>query len=336
MNRKRPLWRALALLAAMALLVAACGDDDDTGAADGGTDTADTADTADGATDGEGTLSELDMSVVSVTVGSKDFTEQLVLGQILIQALEAAGADVTDQTNLGGTQVNRQALEVGQIDAYFEYNGTAWTEHLGNEDPANDPETLTEDVREQDLEQNGIHWLSRSEFNNTYGFATGPDVTEENGGPFDIYEMGEYLAENPDATVCMESEFPDRSDGLVLWEEKGGYSIDDYEVLDTNVIYNETATGGCTFGEIFTTDGRIGGLDLSVVDDDGAMILYNVSLNVRDGVYEQAPEAWDTIAEEILGPLDDETMTELNRRVSIDGEDPAAVAADFLAEQGLV
>lgn len=322
------------MLAAFTLFLAACGDDDDTDV--GSDDTADVEDGDDGAADGEGTLSSLDMSGLSVTVGSKDFTEQLVLGQILVQGLEAAGADVTDQTNLGGTQVNRQALEEGQIDTYFEYNGTGWTEHLGNEDPADDPETLTQNVREQDLEENDIHWLSRSEFNNTYGFATGPDVTEENGGPFDIYEMGEYLDANPDATVCMESEFPDRSDGLVLWEEQGGYTIEDYEVLDTNVIYNEIANGGCTFGEIFTTDGRIGGLDLSIVDDDGAMILYNVSLNVRDEVYQEAPDAWDTLAEEILAPLDNETMTELNRLVSIEGEDPADVASTFLEEHGLV
>ncbi len=329
MNRKSPLWRVLAMFASLALILAACGDDDDDAAVDDATD--------DGATDdGAGTLAELDMSGLSVTVGSKDFTEQLVLGQILVQGLEAAGADVTDQTNLGGTQVNRQALEEGEIDSYFEYNGTGWTEHLGNEDPSDDPETLTTNVREQDLEDNDIHWLGRSEFNNTYGFATGPDVTEENGGPFDIASMGEYLDANPDATVCMESEFPDRSDGLVLWEEAGGYTIEDFEVLDTNVIYNEIANGGCTFGEVFTTDGRIGGLELSLVDDGGAMILYNVSLNVRDEVYQEAPDAWDTLAEEILAPLDDATMTELNRLVSIEGEDPADVAADFLAENSLV
>ena len=202
-------------------------------------------------------------------VGSKDFTEQFVLGEMLVASFEAAGASVQNRVNLGGTNVNRQALEVGEIDVYAEYNGTGWTEHLGNVDPSDDPETLTQSVREQDLEENSIHWLSRSPFNNTYGFATGPALTEEHGGEFDIQEMATYLQENPGAIVCMESEFPDRSDGLVLYQEATGHTIpqNQINIIDTDLIYTETAQGNCAFGEIFTTDGRIPALGLTVVED---------------------------------------------------------------------
>jgi osmoprotectant transport system substrate-binding protein len=320
--------RALGLVLALALVAAACGDDaDDTTAPD-----------ENGNGNGNGEFSELDLSGVSISVGSKDFTEQLVLGEMLVQSFEAAGASVTNQVNLGGTQVNRQALLEGEIDVYAEYNGTGWTEHLGNTDPSDDPETLTENVREQDLEENDIHWLSRSPFNNTYGFATGPALTEENDGPFDIYEMATYLEENPDAIVCMESEFPDRSDGLVLWEEATGSSIPEAQtlIMDLDLIYNETAQGNCAFGEIFTTDGRIPFLDLSIVDDDDTFIIYNVSVNIRDEVYQENTEAFDTIAERLLEGLDNETMAELNRLVSVEGEDAADVARDYLSEQGLI
>jgi osmoprotectant transport system substrate-binding protein len=318
--------RALGLVLALALVAAACGDDaDDTTAPDENGN-------------GNGEFSELDLSGVSISVGSKDFTEQLILGEMLVQSFEAAGASVTNQVNLGGTQVNRQALLEGEIDVYAEYNGTGWTEHLGNTDPSDDPETLTENVREQDLEENDIHWLSRSPFNNTYGFATGPDLTEENGGPFDIYEMATYLEENPDAIVCMESEFPDRSDGLVLWEEATGSTIPEAQtlIMDLDLIYNETAQGNCAFGEIFTTDGRIPFLDLSIVDDDDTFIIYNVSVNVRDEVYQENAEAFDTIADRLLEGLDNDTMAELNRLVSVEGEDAADVARDYLSEQGLI
>ncbi|MEZ5239384.1 MAG: glycine betaine ABC transporter substrate-binding protein [Microthrixaceae bacterium] len=124
---------------------------------------------------------------------------------------------------------------------------------------------------------------------------------------------------------------------MVLFEEATGYELPESQsqILDTNVIYTETATGGCDFGEIFTTDGRIPELDLSIVDDGGAMILYNISLNLRDEVYQEAPDQWDELVPMLVDPLDNETMAELNRQVSVDGEDPADVASQYLQDQGL-
>jgi osmoprotectant transport system substrate-binding protein len=280
-----------------------------------------------------------ELSGVSVTVGSKDFDEQLVLGYMLVEAFEAAGADVTDRVNLGGTSVAREALVSGAIDTYMEYNGTGWVTHLGNSDPSFDSQELTEGVRAQDLEENGIHWLGRSPFNNTYGFTSSPDATEANGGePYSLQTMMEYVVATPDAIVCMESEYPNRDDGLVLMEEATGLEIPEAQrlILDTGIIYTETADNNCDFGEVFTTDGRIGALGLTLVEDPGVNILYNVSVNLRDEVYSQAPEAFDSIVEGILAPLDNERMAALNGRVSVDGEDPQAVARDFLVQEGLI
>ncbi len=321
--------RPVILLVALVLALAACGGGDDSASSDtGGTEAAG---------GGEG-LAQYDLSGTDIAVGSKDFTEQLVLGQIMVQAFEAAGATVEDRVNLGGTNVARSALLSGDIDVYMEYNGTGWTVHLGNEDPAKDPEELTQMVREADLEENSIQWLGRSPFNDTYGFASSPELTEANGGPFDLQAMATYLQENPDATVCMESEFPERPDGVILFEEEYGYEIPDgqVEILDTGLIYTETAQNNCDFGEVFTTDGRIPALELAVVEDPGVFILYNVSMNVRDELYQQNPEVFDAIAEDILAPLDIETMQELNRQVDGDGEDPADVARQYLIDQGLI
>lgn len=305
--------RLTATLSVLGLLFAACGDD-----ASGG---------------GEGRLSGID-----ITVGSKDFDEQLVLGEILVQAFRAEGANVTDQVDLGGTQVARSALLSGEIDVYMEYNGTGWAEHLGrSEPPSNDPEELTLAVREADLTENNIQWLGRAPFNNTYGFVSSPETTESNGGEaFTMQSMADYLAANPDSTLCLESEFPSRSDGLVLFEEATGYEVPDsqIEILDTGVIYNDAAENNCDFGEVFATDGRIGGLGLTLVGDPGVMILYNISMNVRDDVYQEAPEAFDAVAEEILSGLTQEKMTELNERVSFKGETPEDVAAEYLTEIG--
>jgi osmoprotectant transport system substrate-binding protein len=287
---------------------------------------------------GSGSLSDYDLSGIDVAVGSKDFDEQLILGQMMVLAFEEAGATVEDQVNLGGTAVARAGLESGEIDIYMEYNGTGWTNHLGQEQPSFDPEVLTTGVREMDLEKNGIVWLSRSPFNNTYGFTSSPEVTEANGGAFSLQTMMEYVRDNADATVCMESEFPSRPDGLVLTEEATGITlpVDQQLILDTGIIYTETAANNCDFGEVFTTDGRIPALNLTLVEDPGVNILYNVSGTIREDKYSEAPEAFDGIIEAILAPLDEIRMAGLNALVSAEGQDPKVVANDYLVEEGLI
>ena len=287
---------------------------------------------------GSGSLSDYDLSGIDVAVGSKDFDEQLILGEMMVLAFEEAGATVENQVNLGGTAVARAGLESGEIDIYMEYNGTGWTNHLGQEQPSFDPEVLTTGVREMDLEKNGIVWLSRSPFNNTYGFTSSPELTEANGGAFSLQTMMEYVRDNADATVCMESEFPSRPDGLVLTEEATGITlpVDQQLILDTGIIYTETAANNCDFGEVFTTDGRIPALNLTLVEDPGVNILYNVSGTIREDKYNEAPEAFDGIIEAILAPLDEIRMAGLNALVSAEGQDPAVVANDYLVEEGLI
>ncbi len=146
-----------------------------------------------GFTGDDGSLAaDYDLSGISYTIGSKDFDEQLVLGHIALQALEAAGADVNDQIGLAGTAAARDALLAGEIDLYWEYNGTGWGIHLGNElGPDALPENLTEEVAALDLEQNAIRWLEAAPFNNTYALA----VREEVAGdvPMTISEIAAEL-----------------------------------------------------------------------------------------------------------------------------------------------
>jgi osmoprotectant transport system substrate-binding protein len=285
-----------------------------------------------------GTLAEYDLSGITISVGSKDFDEQLVLGEMMVAAFEAAGATVDNKVNLGGTNVARAALESGDIDVYMEYNGTGWTVHLGQEDPSFDAEVLTSGVAERDLAENSIVWIGRSPFNNTYGFVSSPELTESNGGGFTLTSMMEYVQANPDTIVCMESEFPSRPDGLILTEVHTGIDLPDNQqrILDTGIIYTETAANNCDFGEVFTTDGRIPALNLTLVEDPGVNILYNVSGTMREDMYSQAPEAFDAIIAALLGPLDNIKMAELNGLVSAEGEDPADVARNYLVAEGLI
>jgi osmoprotectant transport system substrate-binding protein len=331
---KKSMKNIVALTGATALLaLAGC-------ATDAGETDADVAETTDTEATVEEvtTLAQYDLTGIDIAVGSKDFDEQLILGEMMVLAFEEAGATVDNKVNLGGTNIARAALESGDIDIYMEYTGTGWTVHLGQEQPSFDPEELTAGVREMDLEKNGIVWVSRSPFNNTYGFTSSPEVTEANGGAFSLQTMMEYVRDNPDAVVCMESEFPSRPDGLILTEEATGITlpVDQQLILDTGIIYTETAANNCDFGEVFTTDGRIPALNLTLVEDPGVNILYNVSGTIREDKYNEAPEAFDGIIEDVLAPLDEIRMAGLNAKVSAEGEEPVAVASEYLIEEGLI
>ncbi len=312
--RKSMKLTALASSAVLSLALTACGDDD--GGAGGSSD---------------------ELAGVSIAVGSKDFTENKLLGEMFAQALEAKGADVDNKINLGGTEVNRDALISGDINVYPEYNGTGWTVHLAQEDPSQDPEELFTVTSEKDLAENKIKWVGVSEFNDTYGFAANGDLAESEGS-FDLQGMADYLKANKDAKVCMETEFPDRPDGLILFEEATGYKVpqSQRQILETGLIYTQTSKGDCDFGEVFTTDGRITALNLELVDDPGVFILYNVSFTMQNDVYEANAEVYDELAEAILADLDNDTMAELNAQVDVEGNAEQDVAEDYLKEIGVL
>lgn len=297
-----------------------------------------------GCGDSDDASSDTSFNGVSIVVGSKNFTEQYVLSEILIQGLAARGADVTDNTDTGDTAGTRAALLAGDIDVYWEYNSTGWVEHLGkSERPDADGEALTEAVAEADREANQIEWIGRSSFNDTYGFVVSPEIAEEtvttrfSVEAFDLQAMAEYLDENDETIVCVEPEFPDRGDGLVLFETETDFAIPDDRLRvfdDAGDIYGAVADGTCDFGEVFTTDGRIDALDLKTVVDPGVFYVYNVSLNIPSSLYDSTPGAFDDLVDDILAPMSKTRITELNRRVS-DGESVADVAADYLQTFGI-
>ena len=133
----------------------------------------------------------IDLSGVSVTVGSKEFTEQLILGHITKLALEDAGASASDQIGLVGSTTVREALTSGEIDLYWEYLGTGWVTYLGNESGIPDVQEQFEAVRDADLE-NGITWLEPAPFNNTYAIAMTDEASEELGITT-ISEIGDLI-----------------------------------------------------------------------------------------------------------------------------------------------
>jgi osmoprotectant transport system substrate-binding protein len=290
-----------------------------------------------GAVPGAGGDGEL--SGAQLSVGSKEFTEQLLLGAITIAALEDAGATVTDQTGLAGSVAVREALLAGEIDMYWEYTGTGWITHLGETEPIPDSQEQYEAVAERDRQENGIEWLTPSPANNTYAFAVREEAAEELGVE-KISDFATLIEENPDeATLCIGTEFADRDDGLPGVEEAYGFEWPDRLItrMDEGQIYQATDRGDpCNFGEVFETDGRNVALGLVLIEDDQNFFpIYNPSLNVRADTLEEHPEI-----EEIFAPiaeaLDTETLQELNARIDVEGELPETVAQDWLQENGFI
>ena len=286
-----------------------------------------------------GPVKDVDLEGASLSVGSKNFTEQLILGKIAVILMKSAGADVTDLTNIPGSASARYAQVDGQVDMEWEYTGTAWISYLGHTKPIPEEQKQYEAVRDEDLKENGLVWLKPAPMNNTYGFATPTETLKKLG----ISKLSEIADLPPDQrTFCVESEFKNRNDGYEPMLEKYGLKLGkdvpqgNVKTLATGAIYAATDKGECNFGEIFTTDGRIKALDLTVLEDDRAFFpKYNVATVFRKEVLDEHPELKDLFAP-VSAKLDDKTLIELNAQVDVDGRDPVDVAHDWLQKEGFL
>ena len=324
---KATIARVLLALSVMSVLTACGGGGgDDPDSAGGATEGATGA-----ASPGGTVASQLDLSGVDITVGSKEFTEQLILGEITKQALSAAGANVSDQIGLQGSSVAREALVSGEIDAYWEYTGTGWINHLGNTEPVEGEEAQFEAVAEADAE-NGIVWFAMAQANNTYAIAVKQDT-----GP-DIQALSEIapLTEEGNPGLCAASEFLNRDDGLPGLEEAYGFEFEDITEVELGLVYTQIGDA-CTFGEVFATDGRIAAQNLRTLEDDQNFFpKYNVAMTMRQELYSENQEAYDQLFTAISDELTNDRLRELNRQVDVEGQDPADVAGEFLVDIGVI
>ncbi|MEV0162431.1 glycine betaine ABC transporter substrate-binding protein [Nonomuraea fuscirosea] len=272
-------------------------------------------------------------------VGSKDFTENIMLGKIAVQLLKAHGAEIVDKTNLGGTVANRKALESSEIDMYWEYSGTGWIEHLKNAKPIQDSAEQFKATADADLQKNKIHWIGPTPLNNTYALAIRSEKATELGVKT-VSDVAALAKSKPEeVSICIETEFSTRDDGLPGLSKAYDMTIpkDRVKLLDTGVVYTETDKGQtCNFGEVFTTDGRIAALGLTVLEDDKKFFpIYNAAMTMRQETYDKYP-ALEKVLQPVIAKLDDATMQQLNARVDVEGEEPGKVSADWLGKQGLL
>ncbi|MFO7753568.1 MAG: glycine betaine ABC transporter substrate-binding protein [Desulfobacteraceae bacterium] len=277
-----------------------------------------------------------------VKVASKNFTEQLVLGQIMVQLLKDRDIPVVDKTNLGGTQVNRNALKEGQIDVYMEYTGTAWITHFGKEEVVRDSNELYEKVKTLDREKNNLVWLEPCKFNNTYAIIMKEETAAEHNIST-LSEWAEFIEENPGKmTVAVGPEFYSRVDGfkgmMGHYNLEFGEDIPDSDVSKMEIALTKKSVrdGKAMCGMAFATDSAIIDYGLRVLEDDKNYFpIYNPAPVVRKEVLDQYPKLAYTL-NQIGTSLDTATMQRLNYRVNANGEKPSSVAQSWLEGVGLI
>ena len=286
-----------------------------------------------------GSIQKIDaLKGAKLTVGSKDFDEQLLLGQIAIVALEAAGAAPVDKTNIQGSNNTRLALTGGGIDLYWEYTGTAWISYLKNTKPINDSQKQFDAVAKADAAKD-VTWWDRSPANNTYALAQ----TQATLAKYGVKTLSDYAAlakKNPAAaSICIENEFQSRDDGFPGVEKAYGFNLPSksQHLLDTAVVYTELSKGSaCNFGEVFTTDGRVASLKLNLLADDKKFFpIYNPALSLRSDVAKKYP-AMEALFKPIADKLTTDALTALNKEVSVDGKKPRAAAQEWMRSEGFI
>ena len=269
----------------------------------------------------------------TVTIGSKDFGENIVLGEMLAQLVEVkTNLKVDRKLNMGGTFVNFEAIKKGDIDIYPEYTGTGLTAQL-KMDVISDPDEAYKVVTDEFQKQFGITWLEPFGFNNTYTLAVTDAVYQQYG----VETYSDLAAVAGNLVFGAEHEFFNRQDGFDGLVALYGMTFKG-EPLKMNVSlkYQAIGNGDMDVTDAFATDGPIRQYNLKVLKDDrGFFPPYYAAPIIRIETLNKYPELKDVL-NLLAGLIDDSVMTELNYKIDVEGKDVEDVAGEFLREKGLI
>ena len=276
-------------------------------------------------------------------VGSKIDTEGALLGQLMIQALQAGGIKTENRLQLGSTQIVRSALLAGEIDLYPEYTGNG-AFFLGDEkNPAwKSLEAGFERVKALDLQRHQLVWLQPAPANNTWAIAVRQDLAASQKLTT-LADLGKYVAGGGKLKLAASAEFVERPDALPAFQAAYGFKLRQDQLLtlaggDTAVTIKAAAeqTSGVNAAMAYGTDGPVAALGLLILDDPlGVQPVYAPAPVVRVEVLDRQPK----IAS-VLGPvfkaLDGPTLQRLNAQIALEGQDARKVAEAFLKSKGLL
>jgi glycine betaine/choline ABC-type transport system substrate-binding protein len=289
----------------------------------------------------------------TIRIGSKDFTEQVILGELMALLLEDAGYEVERNLNLGGTDIVHQALINGELDTYVEYTGTGLLAILNMQLPATPvagatPSAATPDaatpaasagvdavyeiVSREYQSQFSLQWLDPLGFNNTYTLAMRQEQAQELG----ITKISDLQGVAGDLRFGATQEFLVRPDGLPGLTQAYGLDFAEEQGMDPGITYQALDSEQVDVISAFATDGRIPALGLVTLEDDlGFFPPYFAAPVVSQELLDQDPQVGEVL-NQLAGMIDDQAMADLNAQVDSEGEEAEDVARGFLEEQGLL
>lgn len=285
----------------------------------------------------------------TIKVGTRPFTEHLLLGELTSQLLENSGYGVDRIFNLGGATLTQEALINGDIDALVEYTGTALIVMLEMELPGRDAaaeaspsaspaagssrsDQVYEIVKEAYPDAFGLEMLERWGFNNTYALAMRRDRAEELG----VEKISDLAPIAGELEIGTEAEASVRDDGVPGLQEQYGFEFDSVTVLDPGLMYTAVEQGEVDVITAYSTDGRIESMDLVLLEDDQEFFPpYDAAPVVRQEILEESPEIRDVL-NQLAGKIDDAEMTRMNNLADGEGMEHGDIVRDFLIEAGIV
>ena len=268
----------------------------------------------------------------TIRVGSKDFTEQLILGEMYAQVLEQGGLKVERKLNLGGTPVAQASLLNGEIDLYPEYTGTGLLTVLKL--PAqSDPKGVYQTVADAYKQKFNLIWLQPAPMNNTQALVTTTTIAQQYG----LKTIADFVAKADQLILVGPPEFAVREDGLPgIRRVYGDFKLKNFISTDAGLRYPALQSGQANVAVGFSTDGEIAADRLVILEDNkGLFPPYQVAPVVRQATLNAHPQI-QTQLNAIAPHLTNAVMQQLNDAVSGQKREPAEVAREFLSSIGLL
>ena len=262
-----------------------------------------------------------------IRVGSKDFTENEIVGELYALALEDAGYEVERIFEIAGSVIHTSIVN-DEIDLYPEYTGTGLISILQLE-PITDPQEVYDTVKEAYEEQFSLTWLDYAQANDGQGLFISKAASDEYG----ILTISDLQANADKLRFASQGEFDEREDGLPGLEKiYGPFEFKSSKIYDNGLKYSIVENDEADVAPAYTTEGRLAEKDKFVLleDDRQAWPPYNLAPVVRDNVLEEKPDIPEILGK-VNAALDTETITALNAQVDVDKEEVEDVAADFYA-----
>ncbi len=265
-----------------------------------------------------------------IVVGSKNFSEQVILGELLAQYIEGAtGVPVERKLNLGGTFVCHKAMTAGELDLYVEYTGTALTAIL-KRPPRNDPGAVYQEVKQAYHDQFHLEWTEPLGFNNTFAII----IRGEEARRLGIKTISQSAQHTPQWKAGFGYEFMERKDGFPgLAQTYGLKFANPPRVMDLTLTYRAAAEKQVDFIAGNSTDGVISKLDLVVLEDDKHYFPpYEAAPVVREEALQKTPGLREAL-KKLGGMISEDQMRKLNYQVDVEHKDVKQVVKEYIKNQ---